>query len=61
VALDVAARTSLLDTLPTGVTVHVAGKVVYANPALLRLLGIARLEQAIGQPILDFIHPDYRA
>jgi two-component system cell cycle sensor histidine kinase/response regulator CckA len=49
----------LLDTLPTGLTIHVGGRVVYANSTLLRMVGASSLAEVLGRPIFDFIHPDF--
>lgn len=37
------------------------GRYVYVNAAAVRLFGAASAEQMLGQPVLDRIHPDYRA
>ena len=33
----------------------------YANPAAIRLFGAARMEELVGRPYLDLVHPDDRA
>jgi PAS domain S-box-containing protein len=35
------------------------GKLLYVNPPGVKLLGALSLEDLIGQPILEFVHPDY--
>ncbi len=50
----------LLDSLPIGTGVQVAGVVVYVNPAGARLLGGEAAAEFLGRPILDFVHPDDR-
>ncbi|MCP4294953.1 MAG: PAS domain S-box protein [Proteobacteria bacterium] len=40
--------------------VHCDGKVVYANPAGIKLLGAINESQLIGKPIMVFVHPEYR-
>ena len=50
----------LVETAPVAVTVHSAGKFVYANPTALRLLGATSPEQVLGRPLEDLVHPDFR-
>jgi PAS domain S-box-containing protein len=49
---------NLLEVAPVGIVVHSEGKVVFANPAGVKLLGGDTEEQLIGKPILEIIHPD---
>lgn len=51
----------LVEHNPACLAVHREGKLVYANPAGLRLLRVERLKDVVGKPLLDFVHPDYRA
>ncbi len=51
----------LVDSLPVAVAVHVQGKVAFMNPEALRAVRAGSQDAVIGQPILDFVHPDYRA
>ncbi|MGW4120573.1 diguanylate cyclase domain-containing protein [Nocardia sp. NPDC004711] len=46
---------SLVDYSPDGVVVHERGTVVYANPAMLRLLAAADPDDVIGQPVTNFV------
>jgi PAS domain S-box-containing protein len=48
----------VLERVPTGVAIHGDGKLLWANPALVRLLGYDRPRQIIGQPLLSFVHPE---
>ena len=41
-------------------TIEVEGKIVYINTAGAKMLGATTPEQLIGQPMLEFVHPDYR-
>ena len=50
----------LMETLPDGVIVHIAGKIVFANPASAKLIGAVHPRDLIGTPVFDFLHPDYR-
>ncbi|GIM45104.1 hypothetical protein DNHGIG_06530 [Collibacillus ludicampi] len=51
---------NLLEFSPEPIAVHQKGRVVYINPAGLRLMGSDSKEEIIGRPILDFVHPGYR-
>ncbi len=51
----------LVELSPDGVGVHLDGRVVYVNPAGAQILGAASPEEVIGRPVLDFVHPEYRA
>ena len=39
--------------------VHRNSTIIYANPALLRMLSIEKSEDLIGTSIIDWIHPDF--
>ena len=49
---------NLLEVAPVGITVHSEGKIVFTNPAGLKLLGAASYDQLIGKPIAEIIHPE---
>ena len=51
----------LLDLLPSGVVVHQAGKIVFANSAAAMLSGPGGAANLIGTPLIDHVHPDSRA
>jgi PAS domain S-box-containing protein len=51
----------LVEYSPVAVLVHSGGKIVFANPEALRLLGGSEPEQIVGRPVLEFIHPDFHA
>jgi two-component system, cell cycle sensor histidine kinase and response regulator CckA len=51
---------SLLDNAPDAVYVQTNQRIVYANQATLRLLRAERPEQLLGQPVLDFVAPEWR-
>ncbi|WP_157574154.1 diguanylate cyclase domain-containing protein [Nocardia jejuensis] len=48
---------SLVEYSPDGVVVHERGLIVYANPAMIRLLGGDCAEDIIGHPVADFVEP----
>lgn len=49
----------LVETSPNAIIVHQDGKIVYANPASVRLLKFSSKEDLIGRHIINHIHPDY--
>ncbi|MCU0613179.1 MAG: PAS domain S-box protein, partial [Candidatus Eisenbacteria bacterium] len=51
----------LVEHNPACLAVHREGKLVYVNPAGVRLFRLPSAEAAVGQPLLGFVHPDYRA
>jgi diguanylate cyclase (GGDEF)-like protein/PAS domain S-box-containing protein len=51
----------LVEMSPEGIAIHSEGKVVFANPSALRIIGASRPDDLIGRPVLDLVHPDYRA
>ena len=50
----------LVEFSPDAIAVHSEGKIRYANPAALTLLGANDASELIGKPFLDIIHPEYR-
>jgi PAS domain S-box-containing protein len=52
---------NLVENTFDGVIIHRDKKVLFANRTATRLLGGAGPEELIGRPILDVVHPDYRA
>lgn len=51
----------LVELSPSAVFVHRNGRFVYVNPAGVRLLGAEGPDEIVGRPILEVVHPDYRA
>lgn len=51
---------TLVQLMPDALIINQKNRLVYANPALLRLLGATSLEQVLGKIAFDFVHPDYR-
>ncbi|MBN1396431.1 MAG: PAS domain S-box protein, partial [Bacteroidetes bacterium] len=49
----------LVEYLPDAIAVHCEGKIVFANPAGLKLIGATDESQLIGLPVMSMIHPDY--
>ena len=52
---------ALVDASPIGVLVHQQHRLVFVNPAAVRLLGASDADSLLGRPILDFLHPDQHA
>ncbi len=50
---------SLLNTAPVGIVVHVNGEVYYANQEMARILGIDDPLTLVGDNVLRYLHPDY--
>ncbi len=51
----------LVENLPDGVVIHSQGKVIFANPASATIIGASSPADLIGKPVIEFVHPDYRA
>jgi PAS domain S-box-containing protein len=49
---------ALVNALPQAILVHDGVHCLFANPAALRLVGAATVEEVIDRPILSFAHPD---
>lgn len=52
-------RNQLIDFLPDAVFIHHKGKIVFANPTAVKMLGAASTEELRNKPSLDRVHPDY--
>jgi diguanylate cyclase (GGDEF)-like protein/PAS domain S-box-containing protein len=50
----------LVDLSPDAIVVQQDGEIVFANPAMARLVGAESPEQLVGMPVLDVVHPDDR-
>ncbi|QJW92966.1 PAS domain S-box protein [Frigoriglobus tundricola] len=51
----------LVEVLPDAVFINAGGRIVFCNPACLRLLGATDPAQVIGKDPLELFHPDYHA
>jgi PAS domain S-box-containing protein len=49
---------NLLDVAPVGIAVQCEGKIVFTNPAGMKILGAESFDQLIGKSITEIIHPD---
>jgi len=50
----------LVEVSPDTVAVHANGKIVYINPAGIKLLRAHDRSELIDKPVLDIVHPDYK-
>jgi len=50
---------TLVEMSPDIIVIHQNGKIVYANPAMEKLLTTAKPEDLIGMDVFDLIHPDF--
>jgi diguanylate cyclase (GGDEF)-like protein/PAS domain S-box-containing protein len=50
---------TLIEWTPEPVAVHRGGKLIYANPAALKMVGAKSPADLIGKSPLELIHPDY--
>jgi diguanylate cyclase (GGDEF)-like protein/PAS domain S-box-containing protein len=63
--METAARDSearyraLMEFTPEPVGIHRNGKLVYVNPASVKMMSAKSARDLIGMPILDIVHPDF--
>ncbi|MDH3476017.1 MAG: PAS domain S-box protein, partial [Rhodospirillales bacterium] len=50
----------LVELSPAGIFVNLDGKIAFANPAAVGLLGAGADDELVGRQVLDFIHPDFK-
>jgi two-component system cell cycle sensor histidine kinase/response regulator CckA len=50
----------LVDLSPDAIAVHAEGRFVFVNQSGVRLIGAREMNELIGKPILDIVHPDYK-
>jgi PAS domain S-box-containing protein len=50
----------LIESAPEAIGVARAGAMVYANPALLELVGVKSAEAIVGHPLVELVYPDDR-
>jgi PAS domain S-box-containing protein len=51
---------TLVEASPDAVRVICDGRIVMANPASLKLLGVKTLDQIVGRDVIETMHPDCR-
>ena len=52
---------ALVEWSPMGICVHVNGKILYANPAVVAMMGATSAGDLIGRSIMDAVHSDFKA
>ena len=52
---------TLVETAPEAIFIQTTGRFAYVNAAAVRLFGASRAEELLGQPVVDRLHPDFRA
>ncbi|OPX63156.1 MULTISPECIES: PAS domain-containing protein [unclassified Methanoregula] len=50
----------LIEISPDAVILHRDGKIIYVNPAAVRLVGAGDSREVLGKNILDFVDPSFR-
>ncbi|MGB9980468.1 PAS domain S-box protein [Methanobacterium sp.] len=50
----------LLENCFDAVVIHRRGKIISANSAAMKLLGITTQDEFVNIPLINFVHPDYR-
>jgi two-component system, NarL family, sensor histidine kinase UhpB len=51
----------LVDLSPDGIFVTLDARIIFLNPAAVKLFGASSPDQVLGKRALDFFHPDYHA
>ncbi|MDO9166533.1 MAG: PAS domain S-box protein, partial [Rhodoferax sp.] len=52
---------TLIEWAPEPIAVHRGSRLIYVNPAAIRMFGARSEQELIGKPILDLVHPDFHA
>ena len=52
---------TMIEWTPEAIAVHREWKVLYVNPAAIRMLGATCAEDLLGKSIMDMVHPDSHA
>jgi PAS domain S-box-containing protein len=52
---------AVVDTTPDAIAIQVEGQIVYANPAMVALLGARDEAALLDSCLMDFVAPEYRA
>ncbi|MBC8030933.1 MAG: PAS domain S-box protein [Pyrinomonadaceae bacterium] len=50
----------LVEVSPEAIVVQSEGRLVYVNPAAMKLWGASSVQELVGKPVIDLVHPDYR-
>jgi PAS domain S-box-containing protein len=52
---------TVVELIPEAIAVHRRAKVIYVNPAAIRMFGASSPQDLVGKSILDMVHPDDHA
>jgi len=52
---------SVVELSLDAVVLHRRGKLLFANPAAVQMLGARNVQELLDTPLLNFVHPDYHA
>ncbi|MGQ9368237.1 ATP-binding protein [Azospirillum sp. ST 5-10] len=52
---------TVVETAPVAIFIQQAGRIVFANGEALRLVDAPEPADILGRPVLDLVHPDWRA
>jgi diguanylate cyclase (GGDEF)-like protein/PAS domain S-box-containing protein len=50
----------VVELAPDAIVVVNTGKVIFVNPAAVRLMGAQSADELLGKPVMAFVHPDFR-
>jgi len=50
---------TVVEWAPLSILIHLNGIIRYANPAAIKLFGANQIDQLVGHPILERVHPDF--
>ncbi len=51
---------SLIEQSPVGILIMQKSKIIFANKVLAKTLGFRKVEDLMGENIIDFVHPDFK-
>lgn len=51
---------NLIHYSPDSIAVHCNGRLIFLNPAAVKLIGAQSADELINKPVIDLVHPDYR-
>lgn len=51
---------TVVEMSPDAIIIHQQGKIVFVNPTAVQLFGAVDLDDLIGRPIIDLVHPDFQ-
>ena len=52
---------AMVEWSPDAIVVHRDGKIIYANPATLKMFGANSTHELVGKALMDRVHPDFQA